>query len=137
MMAEQHFYFDTSIWIDIYDERGHNGEVARKLMEKIVMDDDEVLYSDMVVAELKKLEFSEYDIHEMFGIAKPDHLKQVHLTREQTEEARRVSKQRDVPFGDAIHAILSRDYDAQLVTRDWDFEKLRDITKTAKPEDLI
>ncbi|MDO8642753.1 MAG: PIN domain-containing protein [Candidatus Woesearchaeota archaeon] len=136
-MAEQHFYFDTSIWMDIYDERGHNGEVARKLMEKIVMDDDIVLYSDAIVAELKKLGFSEYEINQMFSIAKPDHIRRVQSTKNQIEEAQRVAQQRDVPRRDALHAILARDHEAQLISRDWDFEKLRDITKAKKPEDLI
>ena len=37
-MTEETFYFNTSIWIDIYDKRGHNGEVAKKLIEKIIID---------------------------------------------------------------------------------------------------
>lgn len=48
-MVENTYYFDTSIWIDIYDKRGYNGEVAKKLMEKIILQDDFVLYSDVVV----------------------------------------------------------------------------------------
>ncbi len=136
-MTDQHFYFDTSIWIDVYDERGSNGEVAKKLVERIIINDDLILYSYMVIVELKKLGYSEFEINEMMNVAKPDHLRHIHLTKEQTEEARKVSKQRNVPFGDVLHAILARDHEAQLVTRDWDFERLRDITKTVKPEELI
>lgn len=136
-MTDQQFYFDTSIWIDMYDEREYQGEVARKLIEKIVMDDDTVLYSDAIVAELKKLGFSEYEINEMFSIAKPDHIKRVQSTKDQIDEAKRVAKQRDVPMRDALHAILSRDYEALLISRDWHFEKLKDITQVEKPEDLV
>lgn len=54
------YYFDTSIWIDIYDKRGSNGELAFKLLEKIILNDDVVVYSEVVLFELKKLGFSEY-----------------------------------------------------------------------------
>ena len=131
------FYFDTSIWIDIYDKRGYNGEVAYKLMEKIIIDDHIVIYSDTTVVEFKKLGFSENEINAILSIAKPDHIRRVHPTKIQVEEAKQLAKQRDVPLRDALHAILARDHEAQLVSRDKHFEKLKDITRTKKPEDLI
>lgn len=48
-----------------------------------------------------------------------------------------MANQRDVPLRDALHAVIARDNGAQLVSRDWDFEQLKDITKTKKPEDLL
>lgn len=136
-MTENMYYFDTSIWIDIYDKRGYNGEVAKKLMEKIIIQDSYVLYSDVVVLELQRLGFFENEINHMFGIAKPDNIKRAQSSRTQIEEANRVAKQRNVPLRDALHAILARDNEAQLVSRDWDFEQLKDITTTKKPEDLL
>jgi predicted nucleic acid-binding protein len=131
------YYLDTSIWIDIYDKRGYNGEIAKKLMEKIIICNKKIIYSDVVILELKKLGFSEYEINQMFSIAKPDNLKLVHSTKNQVEESQRLAKQRDVPLRDALHAVLARDIDAKLVSRDWDFEKLKDVTKAKKPEDLV
>lgn len=136
-MDEPPFYFDTSIWIDIYDKRGYNGEVAKKLLEKIILKDGVILYSDVVIIELKRLGFSDYEIDEILGLAKPDHIKRVHVIKNQIEESKRAAKQRGVPLRDALHAILARDHQAQLVSRDWDFEKLRDISRVKKPEDLI
>jgi len=136
-MTENFYYFDTSIWIDLYDKRGYNGEMALKLMEKIINNDDFVVYSDVIVFELKKLGFSEYEINQMLAIAKPDHIKRVHSTANQLKEAAKLAKQRKVPLRDAAHAVLSRDHQAQLVSLDWDFEQLKDITKTKKPEDLL
>lgn len=136
-MPNLRYYFDTSIWIDIYDKRGIHGEVAKKLLERIILKDSFVLYSDVVLVELKRLGFSEHEILVMLSIAKPDHLKRVHSTARQLEEAKRLSKQRNVPLRDALHAILTRDHDAQLVSRDWDFEMLKDVTRTRKPEDLL
>ena len=54
-----------------------------------------------------------------------------------TLKAVKLAKQRKVPLRDAAHAVLSRDHQAQLVSLDWDFEQLKDITKTKKPEDLL
>ncbi|MBI4154938.1 PIN domain-containing protein [Candidatus Woesearchaeota archaeon] len=136
-MAENLYYFDTSIWIDFYDKRGYNGEVAKKLLEKIILQDDFVLSSDVVAIELKKLSFSKYEINQIFSIAKPNHVKKIHSTKNQLEEAKRLAKQRNIPLSDALHAILARDNGAQLISRDWDFEKLKDITSAKKPEDLI
>ena len=135
-MAEK-YYFDTSIWIDIYDKRDYNGEVANKLMKKIIIDDHIVLYSDTIIVELKNIGFSEYEINTVLSIAKPDHIKRVHPTKKQIEEAKKIARQRDVLWGDALHAILARDHEAQLVSRDWHFDKIKDLTRVKKPEDLI
>lgn len=136
-MTENIYYFDTSIWIDIYEKRGDHGEVAKQLLEKIIIDDDLILYSDVVVVEFKKLGFSDYEINTLLSIAKPDHIRRIHPTKNQFEEAKRLAKQRNVPVRDALHAVLARDGEAQLVSRDWDFEQLKDITSAKKPEDLI
>mgnify|MGYP001368600231 CR=1 FL=1 len=126
------FYFDTSIWIDIYDKRGYNGEMAKKLVEKIISNGGFILYSDIVVFELKGLGFLEYEINQMLSIAKPN-VKLVNSAKSQFREATKLAKQRKVPLRDALHAILSRDYEVQLVSRDWDFEKLKDITRAKIP----
>jgi predicted nucleic acid-binding protein len=136
-MIKTLYYYDTSIWIDIYDKRGYNGEMAVKLMEKIVENKDFVVYSDVVIFELKKLKFSKYEINQILNIAKPNHIKLIHSTSNQLKEAAKLAKQRNVPLRDALHAVLSRDHEAQLVSRDWDFQKLKDITKAKLPEDLL
>lgn len=131
------YYFDTSIWIDIYDQRGYNGKVAKQLMKKIILASEIIIYSDVVIIELKRLGFSEHEINQIIGIARPDHSRRVHSTKSQLEEAIKLAKQRNVPLRDALQAILARDHGAQLVSRDWDFEQLKDITTTRKPEELI
>lgn len=130
------FYLDTSIWIDIYDKRDYNGEVAKKLLKKIILHDACVIYSDMHLIEFKRLGFSEYEVNQMLSIAKPDHIKRVHSTKEQVLEANKL-KRRNVPFGDALHAVIARDHEAQMVSRDEDFYRLKDIVLTKKPEELI
>jgi len=136
-MAEYHFYFDTSIWVDIFDRRGYNGDIASQLLKKIILYDDHVLYSEIVIKELEKLGFSAYEIHALFGLAKPHSVIHVYSTNQQIAEAKKFSRQRNVPLCDALHAILARDHYAQLVSRDKDFEKLKDITRATIPEKLL
>ena len=132
------FYFDTSIWIDIYEKRGYNGEVAKKLMEKVIKEDSVIVYSDLVVKEFKRIGYSEHEINVILSIAKPGHIRRIHLTKGQLIEAKQLFKQRDVPLGDIFHAILARDHEAQLVSRDEkDFRKLKDVAIMAEPKDLV
>ena len=135
-MAER-FYFDTSIWLDIYEKRDYNGEVALKLIKKIIEEDSKILYSDIHVIELKNLGYSFNDINKIFKIAKPNNILRVHIYEEQKEEAKRISLTRNVPKRDALHSILARDNEAQLITRDNHFQKIVDITKPQKPEEII
>lgn len=131
------FYFDTSIWIDLHEKRGNNGEHALNLIIKIINEDSNIAYSDLTIKEFKHLGYSQDEINEILSIAKPNNIKHIHIYREQIEEARNIARQRDVPNNDALHAILCRDNNLQLITRDSHFEKLKDITKAGKPEDFI
>ena len=132
------YYFDTSIWIDIYDKRGYNGEIALQLMKKIIIENSFVIYSDMNITEFGDVGLSTFEINQMLSIAKPDHIKRVHPTRDQIIEAKRLAKQRNVPRGDALHAVLARDHGAQIVATDMkDFNKLKDVTRMKKPEELV
>jgi len=131
------FYLDANIWLDIFEKRGYNGEVAKKLLEKIITENDMIFYSDLIIVELKKVGYSKTEIHQILNIAKPDHLKRIHIYKEQIDEARRIAKMQDVPKADALHAILARDNQLQLISRDRDFQKLKHITNTKFPEDFI
>lgn len=135
-MAED-FYFDTSIWLDFHEKRDKNGELALKLILKIIKEDSKIVYSDLHLKEFKNLGYTKDEINSIFRIVKPDNIKRVHIYREQKEEAKKVAKQRDVPEGDALHAILCRDNNLQLISRDLDFEKLKDICKAKLPEEFI
>ena len=53
-----------------------------------------------------------------------------------TEEAKKIATERNIPVGDALHAIIARDNNLVLVTRDKHFENIEDISKHFKPEEL-
>jgi len=102
-----------------------------------MLEDEKILYSDAVILELKQLGFKENEIRSIFSIAKPENKRFIYATKDQIRNARKLTQQRAVPFRDALHALLARDHEAQRVSRDHDFEKLRDITPCRLPEDLI
>ena len=137
-MTENPYYWDANIWLDIFEQRGYANEVATKLLKKIIITDGIIFYSDLVTDELKKAGYSEYEINQIYTIAKPDHLKRVHIHKKQIDEARRVAKKQNVPEADALHAILARDNQFTLVSRDQkDFPKLKHIWSARLPEELI
>jgi predicted nucleic acid-binding protein len=136
LMTED-FYFDTSIWIDFHEKRNKNGKLALEFILKIIEEDSKIAYSDLNIKELKHLAYNQVEISSMLSIVKPHNIKHVHIYQEQLVEARKLSRQRQVPNKDALHAILCRDNYLQLITRDTHFEKLRDITTAKKPEDFI
>ena len=61
----------------------------------------------------------------------------IFATKEQRDEARKIAEERNLPSGDVLHAILARDNNFILVTRDKHFRELEDITKHYKPEEFI
>lgn len=134
---QEDFYLDTSIWLDFHEKREINGELALKLILKIINEDLKIAYSDLHIKEFKNLGYTQNQINSIFNIAKPDNIKRIHIYREQIEEATKIARQRNVPKKDALHAILARDNNLQLISLDTHFEKLKDISAYKKPEDFI
>ena len=58
-------------------------------------------------------------------------------TDEEIDEAKKLALERDVPRRDAFHAVVARDNEAILITRDYHFQKLKDISIPRLPEDFI
>ena len=130
------FYLDTSIWLDLTEKRGCHGEIAKQLIGKIILENHTIICSDYVIIELSRLGYSQNDIYAAFSIVR-NNTKRVHMNNNQVTEAKKIAKNRNVPYGDALHAVISRDNEAQFITRDEDFLKLKDITKAQRPEDLL
>jgi predicted nucleic acid-binding protein len=140
MLVIMRFYVDTSIWMDIYgDRKGFNdeplGDFALKLFILIKSRKDKLIISDLLINELEM----NYSIEQINGMIKPfqDLIEKVIVTKEQRNEAIKVAEERYLPLGDVLHAILARDYESILVTRDKHFNDLEDISPYYKPEELI
>jgi len=133
------YYFDTSIWFDYFENRNDRfrplGEWAFALLAQIRERKDILLISDVVLQEFA-VKFTELQIKDLL---KPfvSMLVEIAATDEQNREAGIIARIRKLPRADALHAVLARDNDAILVSRDNHFGILCDITQVRKPEDLI
>ena len=133
------YYIDTNIWRDYYEDRKdpykNVGEIAFRLLSKLLALNNTIVVSTFLLRELEV----DYSIEMIRALTKPFArlFEKREVSEEQFLEAKAIARERDVPIGDAIHAILARDNGALIVTRDKDFERLRDICEYAKPEDII
>ena len=136
----QKYYIDTSIWMDLYDDRkGFNneplGDYALKLFSSIRTKKSKLIITDILIRELEM----NYSVEEINGMMKPfeNIIEKIIATREQRDEAKKIAEERNIPPGDVLHAIITRDNELILITRDKHFRQLEDISKHHKPEDII
>lgn len=134
------YYVDTTIWIDLYEDRkGYNneplGDFALKLFSLIKGRNAILVISNVLIRELER----KCSMNEIKGMMKPfeKNIEKIIATKEQYEESKKISLERDLPLGDALQAILARDNKLILITRDKHFIKLKDITSYYKPEEII
>lgn len=111
------YYLDTCIWRDYlenrYDSLKPLGEFSLQLINKIVEDENILCYSDIVIKELKKA-LPQEEITDLISII-PQHLRlKLTISRQQAHEAKKLMRTFNIPFGDAMHAILTRDANAIL-----------------------
>lgn len=137
----ERYYIDTCIWRDLHENREDKfrplGEWAFNLFRMIRETKSRALYSDLVVEELLAV-YDKKAILEIFKILSEDCLlEEVKIKKEHFQEAARLKRERKLPFGDLIHAILARDNHSILVTRDKHFEEFGNIVVVKKPEELI
>ncbi len=135
------YYLDTSIWRDYYENRSDGlrplGEWALQSIKKIVDGGNFILYSDVIIKELQ-IRYSDEDIIRIFEIVNNSGvLLKVSSSIFQKKEAARLCRERNVSFGDALHAILARDNGAIMIARDRHFFELIGVVEVRKPEDLI
>jgi|TARA_Y100000310_G_C20458742_1_gene704310 predicted nucleic acid-binding protein len=134
------FYVDTSIWMDLLEDRkGYNneplGEYALKLFSLIKAKKNTLIITDLLIRELE----SNYSMEEINGMVLPFQkiIEKIFVTKEQRDEAKKLGQERNLPPGDALHAIIARDHKLIMITRDKHFRQLEDIAKHYKPEELI
>lgn len=95
-----------------------------------------IIFSDLVEKELKK-ELPEEGVKNIFHIVPEKILKKAHANQDQLKEAIALSRKFKIPKSDALHAILARDNNATLITRDKHFYELHEEVEIKKPEDLL
>lgn len=135
------YYVDTCVWRDYYENRfGQRGkplgEFAEKFFFKAIKKRDIILFSNLTIKELKTA-FSNEEIDEMLGLVSNfGLLKVVELSKNDFIEAQKLAEERTLPFGDVLHAIVSRNNNAVLITQDKHFEKVRDLIAVKLPQEI-
>lgn len=135
----ERYYIDTSIWMDLLEDRkGYNneplGDYALKLFALIKAKKATLIISDLLIRELEGF----YSLGEINGMMLPFQkiIEKIIATKKQRIEARKIAEERNLPPGDCLHAILARDNNFILITRDKDFLQLEDISSHHKPEEI-
>ena len=134
----QKYYLDACIWFDYFENRKDRfrplGEWALDLIKKIIEENALILYSDLVEAELKRRYLNMFD---MLRVVPNRLLIKVIASDAQIKEATLISKKTNIPKPDALHAVIARDNNAILITRDAHFLELQEDIIIKKPEELI
>src|SRR3989344_2870748 len=136
----ERYYLDSCIWRDYFENRSDKfrplGDWAFSLIKLIIKEDNLIIYSDLIEEELNE-GFSDEDVKKIISIVPKENLVKIESSSEQLKEAIQKAKKLDIPVKDALHAILARDNDAVMVTRDKHFYELSERLIIKKPEDLI
>lgn len=130
---------DTSIWLDFFEKRDEpnlkKGEFAKALIEQAIAHEVELVYSDAVIREMRGQGYAQDEL-DVLLLPFRKLLRFVEANNKQVGKARDLTAKRKVPFMDALHALLARDSQATLITRDAHFKLLLDIVKSKKPEEV-
>lgn len=135
----ERYYLDTSVWMDYYEDRKNPskdiGEFAFQLLCKLVASKSKIIVSSFLLRELE----TAYSLDKIRALARPFErlMIKVDVSDAQIEEAKKIAEKRKLPKGDVIHAILARDNDSILISRDKHFQLLKDICEVVKPEEII
>ncbi len=135
----QKYYIDSCIWMDYFEDRSDNlrplGEWAFQLIKKIIGEKGLIIISQNIIHELSSYyDYSELD--ELFGIVPKEFLLKVKPDQMQFKKAILLKAKLNIPLGDAFHAVLAKDNNALMITRDSHFCNVEGII-VRKPEDLI
>jgi len=134
------FYFDTSIWLDLFENRNEpnfpKGENVKKLITKIIQNNNRVLFSNNNFFELITLGYTKYEINSFLNPFRKS-IYYVWSTEKQFRKAKDLALKRNIPKRDALHALIARDNKAVLITLDKHFQYLRDIVKIERPQNFI
>ena len=136
---QKRFYFDTLIWLDFFEDRNEpnfpKSEWAKELVKKIKSREDEIIFSDINLIELVRVGYSEFEINDILNIIGV--VVKVESTEKEIRKSKDLSFKRNIPKGDALHALIARDNHAILITFDNDFQKLLDIIRPHRTNDLL
>ena len=134
------YYLDACIWIDYFENRSDKfrplGEWALQLINKIICENGIFVLSDHLMNELR-VKYSSEEITRSLAILPEALTIKTGTNRKQALDASKLKEKLQIPFGDALHAILAKDNEAILVSRDKHFLELGKLVIVRKPEELL
>jgi len=132
------YYVDTAIFRDYYEDRRDRfrplGEWALMFFKMVEETSGEILVSDTTLAELQ-VDYTDEEIRKVLGVC--TRVLVTKTSKRITQETEIIKRERKVPKGDAIHALIAKRENALMVTRDKHFNEMIDIVDYRKPEDLL
>lgn len=135
------YYVDTCIWIDFmkrrHDGKNSLGEYADRFIQQAILKGDVLLYSDLTIYELS-LHVKESDVFNLFSsLVARGAVAYVKMDYSEKQQAIHISEKLNIPFGDALHALLTWKEKAVLVTRDKHFNVFKKEIVVRTPEELL
>ena len=131
------FYLDTCIWMDYLEDRNDGlkplGEFAFQFLRACKRCHCIIIYSEPVLFELKQFRNQWEEVKDDFG----EILIEVPVTEGQFHLAKKIARERNLPFNDVFHTIIAKDQKAVIITRDKHFKQLTDLVEIKQPEEVI
>ena len=111
------------------------GDFAWALLCAIKAERNKLVITNLILTELERY----YSSEELNGMFKPFEalIEKIVFTIKQSDEAKLIAKLKKVPINDALHAVIARDNNLVLITRDNHFKELNGVCTHYKPEELI
>jgi predicted nucleic acid-binding protein len=136
------YLIDTCVWIDFFNDRisksGRElGLAANNFIYRLILNKDEILYSEITIHELRK-NYTDEEIMLLLGLLKRTGiLKLIESNQNERKAAKELSINRKLPFADCLIAIQAKTHDAKVISQDKHLlEDLKDVACSLRPEDL-
>ena len=135
---------DSNIFLDYYLDRKSGvvpiGEFAFQFMKSTIECNYFLILCEESIWEMAAvLNITEEDVFQkvLSGLIVKRKFELINPSPIQKKEAKNISQKRNVPYVDALFAIVARDLRIIVVTRDKHFfEELGDVVSSVKPEEL-
>jgi len=134
---------DSNIFLDYYLDRKDSmlpiGEFAFQFINRAIKCEFTFIVCDLILGELENnLELKGPQILKVIfaELIKKGKLLIIDYRDELAVEAKRISRERKLPLNDCVFALIARENNLLVVSRDKHFQELKDLVESLKPEDL-
>ncbi len=134
---------DSNIFLDYYLDRRDNvlplGEFAFQFVQRALKCEFFVLVCDLALREIEKI--AGISQEHIWGVILSELKKKQKVlvvwgNAELAIKAAKISAERNLPLNDCVFALIAKENNAIVVSRDKHFQYLHDIVETKKPEEL-